>query len=867
MYVPSATSSHTRRALHIAFIAGLLTSVPCGRASAQGARDVDSVSVAPGVRVPAGLHGASRAVVDSSDVRRAAALTFSELMQARAASVNVSMSGGRVVDGGQFLVRGPSTIVTEGAPMLVVDGMRMLEDENDPLVTSTRLDDIAIDDIERVEVLRGPSAAALYGAGASAGVIVVTTKHGATGPLRTHVRMLAEGSRDAGNYFEKVRRRPVGSTTNFSCTLSAQAAGACTPGPLERWNPLADGDVFRSGMGATAALDVTGGTRSSDARLSTTVRRAHGISRGDEIGHLASRLNVTQRIGTRLDVVGRIAYTNDQTKASNLGEVIWDVPYVSVGGAPVDSFKRWADYELSSPTTNGRLDHLTAGGALTARAARWLTLRAAASTDKVGEGAERAEALPYGYSTDPNNLYLQPGLGAVDHKSLNNSQRSLRATGELTIPVPASLDGSAHLIFGAEHVRREGDLKFESNFGSWFTRKQWYTNPAQFILGRFEIADRFAVSAGARRESDTGVDSKWDVYPVADVAIRPIGRIAGGEMRLRGAYGESAQRVAMSSSVLALSSPPGAFSAPTPFTSPERMREREGGVDLEWGAAGALSATYYNRTISKVATGQQLPGSFGFVAPVPTVDLASHGIELDARATVLQRSTLRWSLRGIVATNTNRVTRDGSTSTGVQLLAGYPLGIVQRPRYTVNDANANGVLDPGEVTFGGGNDRLGGATPTLTLALHSELRLGRRFSLTGVVDRRSGAWTTSGYAALRCQRPEYSCAQYQDPSTPLAEQAAAWLFTNDPSSFSAFDASFTRFRELTLRWTVESRLARVTGSDAMQIVLSGRNLATWTQWPGPDPEINSLGRGSLTRNDLSAVPLARRVMLGVEVGF
>src|SRR3982751_2368503 len=279
MHVP--TSCRTRRTLHVALIVGVTTSLVCVRASAQGARDVDSVSVPPGVRVPAGMRGASRAVVDSSDVRRAAALTFSELMQARAASVNVSMSGGRLVDGGQFLVRGPSTIATEGAPMVVVDGMRMIEDEDDPVSTTTRLDDIAIDDIARVEVLRGPSAAALYGSGASAGVIVVTTKRGVAGPLRGHVRAVAEGSQDAGRYVDRVRRRPVGSTTNFSCTLTAQAAGACVPGPLERWNPITEGNVFRAGVGAAAALDVAGGTRTSDARLSATVRHANGISRGD----------------------------------------------------------------------------------------------------------------------------------------------------------------------------------------------------------------------------------------------------------------------------------------------------------------------------------------------------------------------------------------------------------------------------------------------------------------------------------------------------------------------------------------------------------------------------------------------------------
>jgi hypothetical protein len=304
-----------------------------------------------------------------------------------------------------------------------------------------------------------------------------------------------------------------------------------------------------------------------------------------------------------------------------------------------------------------------------------------------------------------------------------------------------------------------------------------------------------------------------------------------------------------------------------PFPSSERMTEREGGVDLDWGDAGAISATYYNRTITNVATGQQLPSSPGY-SIVPSVDLASHGIELDARAVVLQRGALRWNLRGIVATNSNRVTSGGGYTLpgGTTLLSGYPVGMVQRPRYTVNDANANGVVDPGELSFASGVDRTNGSTPTLTVALHSELRFGRRLSLSGVIDRRSGAWTYSTNTAVNCRPPESSCAQYQDPSTPLAEQAAAWVNANNPNS-AVFDASFTRLRELTLRWTVESRFVRVPGGDAMQIVLSGRNLATWTQWPGPDPEINSLGRDALTRNDVSAVPLPRRVMLGVEFGY
>jgi TonB-dependent SusC/RagA subfamily outer membrane receptor len=850
MHVPSAVR-RTRRTLFIALVVGATASMPRAHASAQGTRDVDSASVAPGVRVSARLRGASSAVVDSNDVHRAAALTLSELLQARAASVNVSMSGGSLLDGGQLLVRGPSSIRTEGTPMVIVDGMRMIEDENDPVSTTTRLDDIAIDDIERIEVLRGPSAAALYGAGASSGVIVVTTKRGSAGALRGHVRAVAEGSQDAGHYIDRIRRRPVGSTTNYSCTLSAQAAGACVPGPIEQWNPLTEGSVFRAGTGAAAAFDVSGGTRTSDARLSASVRRANGIASGDKIARLASRLNATHRLTERIDVTGRVAYTNDQTSGSNVGEVIDDAAFVSVGATPLPSFEKWAEFMLGAPAIDGRLDHFTAGGELTARATHWLTLRAAVSDDRVNEGAERLIRVAPFVSNDPNTVYLQPAPDDQQHvrMSLENEQRAMRATGELTLPVPGSLPASALLIVGVEHERRDRTWRSAEGYGPYdfssLTRETWATNPAQFILGRLVVADGLAIAAGARRENDSATDPKWTVYPMADVAIRPPARIVGGELRLRAAVGKSAQRPAMSSGIVRL-------------PSPERMTEREGGVDLEWGTRGALSATYYDRTISGVLTGQQLPSSPGFVI-VPTIDIASHGMEVDASAAVVRRGALRWTLRGIVATNTNRVVGTGATGSGQRLVAGYPVGVAQRVRYTVDDANGNGVVDPGEASYTGGYDLFGGSTPTFTLALHSELRIGRHLSLTGVIDRRSGAWSTSSYAAARCEQPEFSCREDQDPSSSLAEQAGTRI--------DAFDASFTRLRELSVRWTMEPRVARLVGGGPVQIVLSGRNLATWTQWPGLDPEINSLGRGAITRDDASAVPLPRRVMLGLEVGY
>src|SRR5206468_11814320 len=150
---------------------------------------------------------------------------------------------------------------------------------------------------------------------------------------------------------------------------------------------------------------------------------------------------------------------------------------------------------------------------------------------------------------------------------------------------------------------------------------------------RIEIADRVAFAAGARRENESYADSKWDIHPMADVAIRPVARVAGGQMRLRGAYGESVQRLAMTSTIALAAAPPPVYYGPPPpaLPSPERMNEREGGFDLEWGTAGSLSATYYHRTIANVLFGQAAP--FRGVN-VSALDLARHGIELDAHRTV-----------------------------------------------------------------------------------------------------------------------------------------------------------------------------------------------------------------------------------------
>jgi hypothetical protein len=214
------------------------------------------------------------------------------------------------------------------------------------------------------------------------------------------------------------------------------------------------------------------------------------------------------------------------------------------------------------------------------------------------------------------------------------------------------------------------------------------------------------------------------------------------------------------------------------------------------------------------------------------------------------------------------VTADSSNTgfASAGLITGFPVGVAQRRPYSFTDRNGDGVISFDETVTGTTTDRFGGSTPTLSMALHSELRLGQNIMLTAVVDRRSGAWTQSSYVQSLCRPPEMSCQPLQDPATSLSEQADALVNSYSSPFAPSFDASFTRLRELSLRWTLGSARASAQRGRDVRLVLSGRDLATWTQWPGLDPEVSSGARGWITRDDKSAVPLPRRFMVGVEWG-
>jgi TonB-dependent starch-binding outer membrane protein SusC len=113
-----------------------------------------------------------------------------------------------------------------------------------------------------------------------------------------------------------------------------------------------------------------------------------------------------------------------------------------------------------------------------------------------------------------------------------------------------------------------------------------------------------------------------------------------------------------------------------------------------------------------------------------------------------------------------------------------------------------------------------------------------------------------------------NCRAAQDPTAPLAEQAAAIASRSDNVFVNPYieDASFVKLRELSVTWSVPSRWSNALASAGAAITLAGRNLATLTRYKGLDPELDYSALDELSRQDMAKTPLLREIVLRLELG-
>jgi TonB-linked SusC/RagA family outer membrane protein len=193
-----------------------------------------------------------------------------DLLVAKAPGVSV-LPGNMTGTAGTIRIRGVSSLSLSNAPIWVVDGVRFnagsytARGAGGSMVSSTYLNALNPEDIEDIEIVKGPSAATLYGTDASNGVIVVTTKKGRTG--NTKWNWFAEGGRieDHSHYPDTWAiwgHAPATPATQIRCFNSTLSSGTCIRDSVtflniisdKRFTPISTGNRDQYG------LQVNGGT-------------------------------------------------------------------------------------------------------------------------------------------------------------------------------------------------------------------------------------------------------------------------------------------------------------------------------------------------------------------------------------------------------------------------------------------------------------------------------------------------------------------------------------------------------------------------------------------------------------------------------
>ncbi len=244
--------------------------------------------------------------------------TIEQAMQGRAAGVFIESNSGKLGQGVKVRVRGSSSVTASNQPLYVVDGIPITsQSQSNPTANSDTnpLSDINFNDVESVEVLKDASAAAIYGARASNGVVLITTKQGKEGKTSFNLNAFT-------GFNEPTNRREFLNTAEYVELFTEAAANSgidedfvqdrftrYSAGNPEAWqNPSSpdytdtdwQDEIFRRGAINQVNLSANGGNEKTRFYISGSYSDQEGIIKTNRFRRYSGRLNLNHSATDRL---------------------------------------------------------------------------------------------------------------------------------------------------------------------------------------------------------------------------------------------------------------------------------------------------------------------------------------------------------------------------------------------------------------------------------------------------------------------------------------------------------------------------------------------------------------------------------------
>ena len=230
------------------------------------------VITATGTQLRKEVGNAVATINVAQTVQVAPITTVADLLAARTSNLVVT-TGTQTGSGSRTRIRGVASMSLSNEPIFIIDGVRMTADvSSSSLFTGgaqpSRVSDINPDEIEGIEIVKGPSAAALYGTAAANGVVVITTKRGRAGAARWTTYAEVGRLEDRNTYptaytlFGKARLTDTTELGFNQCNLQRVGIGTCFVDSVAALNLFDNDSLTPLGTGSRyqAGAQLSGGT-------------------------------------------------------------------------------------------------------------------------------------------------------------------------------------------------------------------------------------------------------------------------------------------------------------------------------------------------------------------------------------------------------------------------------------------------------------------------------------------------------------------------------------------------------------------------------------------------------------------------------
>jgi hypothetical protein len=289
--------------------------------------------------------------------------------------------------------------------------------------------------------------------------------------------------------------------------------------------------------------------------------------------------------------------------------------------------------------------------------------------------------------------------------------------------------------------------------------------------------------------------------------------------------------------------------------------------------------------------------------------VTNKGIEIQLNGIPVQRGNFSWESNVSYATNANKLINfavkdkvletPGGQAYGVvqQHRPGYPLGgfwVIPPLRCGIDIVPATGVqpctgvatgtpmlTTGGAAVFNAGDTArryFGTSMPTRSIGISNTVRLFKYARVYALFDHQGGHKVFNLQERNRCQAANDNCARVMDlamriPQGTASADSLGWKELQVYRSTAGIspewieNGSFWKLRELSLSLDAPERFAAKARAQSASLVLSGRNLAVWSDYSGVDPEVNSYGGRNFVRVDAYASPMMRRLSAMINLVY